>query len=122
MEAGGPPKEASGRRFAREVNGMPLDAHRGGATTITQLLGRRGRTVGSSAPQVVMLQSSNRTGPAGQNSPSLRIGKTYLKSYLVLGRFPAELGPETRSNGSGLKNGAKRTQNQPRRPIRSPIA
>ncbi len=22
-----------------------------------------------------------------------------------LGRFPAELGPETRSNGSGLKNG-----------------
>ena len=30
---------------------------------------------------------------------------------LVFGRFPAELGPETRSNGSGSKNGAGRTQN-----------
>ena len=28
-----------------------------------------------------------------------------------VGLFPAELGPETRSNGSGSKNGAERTQN-----------
>ncbi len=27
-----------------------------------------------------------------------------------LGRFPAELGSETRSNGSGSKHGAERTQ------------
>ncbi len=33
------------------------------------------------------------------------------KLYLVFGRFPVELGPETRSNGSGSKNGAERTQN-----------
>jgi hypothetical protein len=32
---------------------------------------------------------------------------------LVFGRFPAELGPETRSNGSGSENGAERTENQP---------
>ncbi len=31
--------------------------------------------------------------------------------YLVFGRFPAELGPETRSNGSGSENGAERLQN-----------
>ena len=37
------------------------------------------------------------------------------------GRFPAELGPETRSTGSGSKNGAERTQNQPRRPILRPF-
>jgi hypothetical protein len=30
---------------------------------------------------------------------------------LVFGRFPAELGPETRSNGSGSTNDAERTQN-----------
>jgi hypothetical protein len=28
---------------------------------------------------------------------------------LVFGRFPAELGPETRSNGPGSTNGAERT-------------
>ena len=37
---------------------------------------------------------------------------------LGFGRFPAELGPETRSKGSGSKNGAERTQNQPRGLIR----
>ncbi len=31
--------------------------------------------------------------------------------YLVVSRFPAELGPVTRSNRSGSKNGAERTQN-----------
>ena len=40
---------------------------------------------------------------------------------MVFGWFPAELGPETRSNGSGSKNGAERTQNQPRRPILRPF-
>ncbi len=39
---------------------------------------------------------------------------------LVFGRFPAELGPETRANGSGSKNGAERTQHEPRRPIIRP--
>ena len=36
--------------------------------------------------------------------------KKYMYLYLVFGRFPAELGPETRSNGSGSKNGAEGTQ------------
>jgi hypothetical protein len=44
------------------------------------------------------------------NLPSLRIGNGNCNLYLVFGRFPAELGPETRSNGSGSKNGAERTQ------------
>ena len=44
------------------------------------------------------------------NLPSLTIGnENYL--YLVFGRFPAELGPETRSNGSGSKNGAECAHN-----------
>ena len=43
--------------------------------------------------------------------PSLKIGNRNYNCYLVFGRFPAELGPETRSNGSGSKNGAERTQN-----------
>ena len=51
------------------------------------------------------------------SSPSLRMGNEDFNLYLVFDRFPAELGPETRSNGSGLTNGADRTQNEPRRPI-----
>ncbi len=43
--------------------------------------------------------------------PSLGIGNKNHNFYLVFGRFPAELGPETRSNGSGSKNGAGRTRN-----------
>ncbi len=43
--------------------------------------------------------------------PSLRIGNEIYSFYLVFGRFPAELGPETRSNGSGSINGAARAQN-----------
>ncbi len=43
--------------------------------------------------------------------PSLRISNKSYDFVLVFGRFPAELGPETRSNGSGLKNDAERTQN-----------
>ncbi len=42
--------------------------------------------------------------------PSLRIGEKNNNVYLVVGRFPAELGTETRSNGSGTKNGSERTQ------------
>ena len=34
---------------------------------------------------------------------------------------PAELGPETRCNGSGSNNGAERTQNEPRRPSIRPV-
>ncbi len=30
-------------------------------------------------------------------------------SFVSFGQFPAKLGPETRSNGSGSKNGAERT-------------
>ena len=40
----------------------------------------------------------------------LRIGNRNHNVYFVFGRFPAELGPETRSNGSGSKNGAERAQ------------
>ncbi len=32
---------------------------------------------------------------------SLKINNNNYNLYLVFGRFPAELGPETRSNGSG---------------------
>ncbi len=35
--------------------------------------------------------------------PSLSIGHTNYNLYLVVGRLPAELGTETRSNGSGSK-------------------
>ncbi len=45
------------------------------------------------------------------NLPSFIIGNPSSNFYVVFGRFPAELGPETRSNGSGSKNGAERTQN-----------
>jgi hypothetical protein len=53
--------------------------------------------------------------------PWLRTGNANYNFYLVFGRFPAELGPETRSNGSGSKNVAERTQNWPRRPILRPF-
>ncbi len=44
--------------------------------------------------------------------PSLSLGnENYDYHYSVFGPSPAELGPETRSNGSGSKNGADRTQN-----------
>ncbi len=48
---------------------------------------------------------------ASPDLPSLGIGNHNYMLYVVFGRFPAELGPETRSNGSGSKNGAERTQN-----------
>ena len=35
---------------------------------------------------------------------------------MVFGRSPAALGPETRSDGSGSKHGAERTQSEPRKP------
>ncbi len=62
--------------------------------------------------------------PLGDTSrilPSLRLGNKNKYVYLVFGRFPAELGPKTRSNGSGSKNGAECTQNEPRRPIIKPF-
>ncbi len=40
---------------------------------------------------------------------------------LGFGRVPAELGPETRSNGSGSTNGPERTQHQHRRLILRPF-
>ncbi len=43
--------------------------------------------------------------------PSLRIDNVNYYFYLVLGRFPAELGPETPLNGSGSTNGAEITHN-----------
>ncbi len=51
----------------------------------------------------------------------LRVGHENYDFYLVFGWVPAELGPETRSNGWGSKNDAERTQNQPRRPILRPF-
>jgi hypothetical protein len=42
--------------------------------------------------------------------PSLRIGNNNSNFHLVFGRFAAELGPETRFNGSGSKDGAERSQ------------
>ena len=44
------------------------------------------------------------------NLPSLRINNKNYSFCLVFGRLPAELGPETRSNGSGSRNGAESTQ------------
>ena len=41
--------------------------------------------------------------------------KSRLKFWSVFGRFPAKLGPRTPLNGSGLKNGAEGTYNEPRR-------
>ncbi len=41
-------------------------------------------------------------------------GPEWLRRFWpVLGRFPAELGPETRSDGSGSKNDATSAQNEP---------
>ncbi len=47
--------------------------------------------------------------------------KYRLKCWWLFGRFPAKLGPKTPLNGSGSKNGAERTYNQPRRPIQIPF-
>ncbi len=65
-----------------------------------------------------LLDPNASKGQAGQQHfrmcdtlPSLRIGNKNYTLYLVFGRFPAELGPETRFNGSGSKNDAGRTPN-----------
>ena len=56
------------------------------------------------------------------HSRSFRRGNTNYNFYFgFVGQFPAELGLETPLNGSGSKNGAERTQNQPRRPILRPF-
>ncbi len=62
-----------------------------------------------------------RLNRVGLSLPSIKKGNNKFNLYLFLGRFPAELGPETRYNGSGSKNGAERTQNWPRRPILKPF-
>jgi hypothetical protein len=43
--------------------------------------------------------------------PSLRKGHQIMICVCFFGWFPAVLGPETRSNGSGSRNGAERTPN-----------
>ncbi len=53
--------------------------------------------------------------------PSLRIGNTHYNCYLFFVRFPAELGPETRSNGPGSKHGLECTHNWHRMPILMPF-
>ncbi len=70
------------------------------------------------APQPSQAATGHRFcgGRGGVYLPLLRTGDNNYNLYLVFGRFPAELGPETRSSGSGSKNGEERTQNEPRRP------
>jgi hypothetical protein len=48
---------------------------------------------------------------AGNATLTFALGNTKYTFDLAFGRSPAELGAETRSNGSGSKNGAERTQN-----------
>ncbi len=70
----------------------------------------------------VVARTTPRTRPDGLCAVCLpHIGNDNYNLCLVFGRFPAELGPETRSNESGSKNGAERTQNLPRRPILRPV-
>ena len=52
-----------------------------------------------------------RSGAMDATKPYEFIGNENYNVYVVFGRFPAELGSETRSNGSGSKNVAERTQN-----------
>ncbi len=49
------------------------------------------------------------------NSGLNRKLKYRLKLWSVFGLLPAKLGPRTPLNGPGSKNGAERTDNQPRR-------
>ncbi len=76
---------------------------------------------------VGLLEATARLHSRGAAAPHLDGGGTYQDTsrvilpslisnsnhdfYLVFGRFPAELGPETRSNGSGSTNGAERNKN-----------
>ncbi len=55
------------------------------------------------------LKCCNRLVPL--SLPSLRVAYKNHSFDLVFGPCPAELGPETRSNGSGSKYGEERTQN-----------
>ncbi len=45
-------------------------------------------------------------------------GGAFWPFLVVLGQLVAQVGPRTPLIGSGSKNGAERTQNQPRGPIR----
>ena len=54
--------------------------------------------------------------------PSFRISIIQIIIVILgLGRCPAELGPETRSNGSGSENIAERPPNDSRIPILKPF-
>ncbi len=57
-----------------------------------------------------LLGAGGSVGGEAEYYTYLRCNKNY-NCYLVFGRFPAELGPETRSNGPGSKNGAESTHN-----------
>ncbi len=85
--------------------------------TETNVCGPSSRCAGASSGCCVGVTWVSET----KHLPSLRTSNAIYKLYLVFGRFPAELGPETRSNGSGLKNGADRTQHWARRPILRPF-
>ncbi len=77
--------------------------------TLTWVLGREGPAEDGTR-EMGAEESGWSWGPCFIYLPSFRIGNQNYNLYLVSGRFPAELGPETRSNGSGSKNGAERTQ------------
>ena len=53
----------------------------------------------------------NLWGLATAGNRRMNLRGWFLEAITSFSRFPAELGPETRSDGSGSKNGAQRTQN-----------
>ncbi len=55
-------------------------------------------------------------GEPQQSFQTMLRGSTNYNFYFGFGRFAAELGPESRSNGSGSKTGVERTYNQPCNP------
>ncbi len=68
------------------------------------------RASADSTPRPKRDQRKLRFGQGSGCLPSLRLGNINYDFPLVFGRVPAELGPETRSIGSGSKNAAERTQ------------
>ena len=129
LEAPGTPWETRGPKAAQrhsketvwvawgcllEVSGLPLGGLRAPKGTPKSLQGRGQYE----ASDLKLTQTDLRTEIA-QLFPTrplvLKKPRRNTRSennlYLVFGRFPVELGPETRSNGSGSKNGAERTQN-----------
>ncbi len=84
-------------------------------------LDRRSRASPNDPYDTYKRQSGTSSSGRVSAVPSCGSGNTNYNFYLVFDRFPAELGPETPSNVSGSKNGAERTQNQPRRPMLRPF-